>query len=50
MFHFNLQPCIFNKNKINKKGSSSVSRSLYTLAVIIIKFKNSKNDIPNNIR
>jgi len=26
------------------------SRSLYTLAVIIIKFKNTKNHIPNSIR
>jgi len=27
---------------------TSASRSLYTLAVIIIKFKNTKNDIPNS--
>jgi len=29
---------------------TSGSRSLYTLAVIIIKFKYTKNDIPNSIK
>jgi len=29
---------------------TSASRSFYTLAVIIIKFKNTENDIPNGIR
>jgi len=29
---------------------TSASRSLYTHAVIIIKFQNTKNDIPNSIR
>jgi len=28
---------------------TSASRSLYTLAVIIIKFKNTKNDTPTSI-
>jgi len=33
-----------------RKKLTSGSRSLYTLSVIIIKFKNTKNDIPNSIR
>jgi len=32
-----------------KRKLASTNRSLYTLAVIIIKFKNTKNDVPNNI-
>jgi len=35
---------------ITRKKVSFGKPSLYTLAAIIIKFKNTKNDIPNSIR
>jgi len=45
---------VITKNKDMKikqeRKLTSASRSLYTLAAIIIKFKNTKNDIPNSIR
>jgi len=34
----------------HERKLNSASRSLYTLAVKINKFKNSRNDIPNSIR
>jgi len=36
--------------KKQERKLTSASRNLYTLAVIIIKFKNTKNDISNSIR
>jgi len=40
-----------SKRKIKQETKvTSASRSLYTLAITIIKFKNTKNDIPNTIR
>jgi len=45
----NFKKCKKIKKKQERKLTSA-SRSLYTLAVIIIKFKNTKNDIPNSIR
>jgi len=35
--------------KKQERKLTSASRSLYTLAVIFVKFKNTKNDIPNSI-
>jgi len=37
-------------NYKQERKLASASRSLYTLAAIIIKLKNTKNDIPNSIR
>jgi len=45
---FNSVCAQFNNKQETKL--TSASRSLYTLAVIIINFKNTKNYIPNSIR
>jgi len=39
-----------SSNIKQERKIASASRSLYTLAAIIIKFKNTRNDIPNSIR
>jgi len=45
-----LNNIIFNFTSKQERKLASASRSLYTLAVIIIKFINTKNYIPNSIR
>jgi len=45
MYNFKLH----GVKKKHERKLTSATRSLYTLAVIIIKFKNTKNDISNSI-
>jgi len=43
----NADPNSFTKQE---RKTTSACRILYTIAIIIIKFKNTKNDIPNTTR